>query len=162
MIIDSFAVTNILPVTHTPVQAIINEDYSSEFVHVQYQLQWTAIKDNNIYIDSAINLYVPKFVYDKSRIVMFPYEIIRFGVSFEIINPGSTIAHWRGQNYSNQWLYEGAYTFSVGLITKKETSSAVVYNTSIDVVAQVKDSGYNPATYITPTPIDNGNVVATA
>ena len=159
MIIDSFVVTNILPVTHTPVQAIINEDYSSEFVHIQYRLQWTAIKDGNTYIDSAINLYVPKFVYDKSRIVMFPYEIIRFGVSFEIINPGSTIAHWRGQNYSDQELYEGEYSFSVGLTTKKETSSAVVYNSSINIIVQVKDSGYNPSTYVVPTPTGGGTGV---
>jgi hypothetical protein len=159
VIIDSFAVTNILPVTHTPVQAIIDENYSSDFVHIQYRLQWTAIKDGNTYIDSAINLYVPQFVYNKSRIVMFPYEVIRFGVSFEIVNPGSTIAHWHGQNYTDQEIYEGAYTFSVGLTAKKELDSSVIYTSSIDVVAQVKDSGYNPGTYITPVPTPSGGGV---
>lgn len=161
MFLDSFSLTNILPVTHTIAQVVTNENYSSEFVKQSYYLQWESIKDSKTYIDGVINVFIPKFVYDKSRIVLFPFEIVRFGVSFEIYQPGSVVTHWRGQNYSDQLAREGQYEFTLALKTAPSESNPSGYVANMDVVVKVKDSAYNAGTYVRPTPwiIGVGNAI---
>lgn len=153
MFLDTFSVQNILPITHTIINTTVDENYSSEFVKKTYYLEWESIKDGKRYIDSAICVYIPKFVYDRSRVVLFPYEIVRFGVSFEIYQTGSVVTHWRGQNYSDQLAREGQYEFDLVLTSKPELDSTTIYSSTMKVITKVKDSAYNPDTYITPIPI---------
>lgn len=162
MFVDSFVLRDIHPVSHQAVQVVIYENYSSEFVRLKYVLRWFAIKDGKEYIDSAINLYVPKFIYNKNREVLFPYEIVRFGVSFEIISPGSTIAHYRGQTFADQDVYESQYDFLVELRTKAELNSSTIYSAAMNVVVPVKDSGYDPNTYHPPVSSQQEKEVNTA
>jgi hypothetical protein len=156
MFLNSFSVENILPTTHTVTDTVTTENYSSEFVKQTYYLQWTSIKDSLVYTDSAINVFIPKFVYDRSRIVLFPFEIVRFGVSFEIYQAGSVVTHWHGQNYSNQTAKEGQYEFKLVLAATPELGSATIYSTKMDVVVKVKDSAYVASTYVHPTPHPTG------
>lgn len=156
MFLDSFAIQNIIPVTHTIAATITDENYSSEFVKQSYYLQWASVKDGKNYVDSVINVFIPQFIYNKSRILLFPYEIARFGVSFEIYQAGSVVTHWRGQNYSDQSAREGQYEFELVLKTRSELNSATIYSSTMKVIMKVKDSAYNPNTYITPTPTGGG------
>jgi hypothetical protein len=156
MFFDSFSVSNILPTTHTVIQTLTDENYSSEFVKQSHYLEWESIKDGKRYVDGVIHVFIPKFVYNQSRIVLFPFEVVRFGVSFEIYQAGSVVTHWRGQNYSDQLAREGQYEFDLVLTSKPEIGSTTIYTAAMKVVAKVKDSAYNASTYIPPTPIGGG------
>ena len=163
LFLDAFNMTNLHPTTHTVVQTVVNEGYSSEFVRQSYYLEWESIKDGKRYVDSVIHVYIPQFIYNRSRVVLFPFEVVRFGVSFEIYQAGSVVTHWRGQNYSDQLAREGQYLFDLVLTGKPELNSTTIYSATMQVVVQVKDSAYNASTYITPVPIGGGvtNVVGT-
>lgn len=157
MFLETFNVQNIVPVTHTLAQTITDENYSGEFVKQSHYLQWDSVKDGKTYLDSVIHVFIPKFVYNRSRVVLFPYEIVRFGVSFEIYQPGSVVTHWRGQNYSNQSTREGQYEFDLVLTSKPELNSSTIYSSTMNVIVKVKDSAYNPNTYNTPLPYVQGS-----
>jgi hypothetical protein len=156
MYLEAFSLQNILPVTHTIINTTVDEYYSSEFVKQTHYLDWESVKDGKRYIDCALSVYIPKFIYNKSRIVLLPYEIVRFGVSFEIYEAGSVVTHWRGQNYSDQSAREGQYEFDLVLTSKPELDSTTIYSSTMKVITKVKDSAYNPNTYIVPTPIPGG------
>lgn len=159
MILGDFSLSNITPVSHTLHSTTVDEDYSSEFVKITYYLKWDSVKDGKTYIDTALNVFVPQFVYKKTRTVLFPFEVLRFGVSFEVVQVGSVITHWRGQNYSDQLAREGQYRFTLTLTATPSANStntvakASGFSANMDVVIKVKDSAYNASTYITPTPI---------
>lgn len=160
MYVDGYTLKNVLPTSHDFLSVVdINENYSSEFVHAKYYLKWLALKNDNVYADCAINLYVPKFIYDKSRVVIFPYEIIRFGVSFEVVEPGSSVTHWHGQSYTQPDVYASEYSFDFELRTKAEINSTTTFSALMSMIAKVQNSGYNPTTYKKPTPISGGGGV---
>jgi len=147
---DTFNVENILPVSHIVSSTEVDENYSSEFVKQSSYLEWVSIKDGKKYIDSVINVFIPKSFYYNNKMILQPYEIIRFGVSFEIHQVGSVVTHWHGQNSSDQSAKEGQYEFDLTLKTKEEVGSSVIYSSTIHVITKVKDSNYNPLTYQTP------------
>lgn len=153
MFLDAFSLTNLQPTTHTIVQTTVDELYSSEFVRQSYYLEWESVKDGKRYIDGIIHVLIPKFVYTRSRIVLFPFEVVKFGVSFEIFQAGSVVTHWRGQNYSDQLAREGQYVFDLVLTSNPELGSTTTYSATMGVIVKVKDSAYNASTYIQPTPI---------
>lgn len=156
MFLDTFSVQNILPVTHTIMNTTVDDNYSSEFVKKSYYIDWESIKDGKRYIDCVLNVFIPKFIYNKSRVVLFPYEVVKFGVSLEIFQAGSVVTHWRGQNYSDQLARENQYEFDLVLTSKQELDSTTIYSAAMKVITKVKDSAYNPNTYVTPTPIPTG------
>lgn len=153
LFITSFVVQNIVPTTHTVLKIETDEEYSVEFVKQSYYLDWEAVKDGKRYIDGIIHVYIPREIYDKRKKVLYPYETIQFGVSFEIYQAGSVVAHWRGQNYSDQLAREGQYEFDLVMTATPELNSTTIYNSVMKVITKVKDSAYNPDTYVSPIPV---------
>jgi hypothetical protein len=162
--VNSFILKNIFPVTHTVYETIIDKEYSREFVKVTYVLQWDA-KNNGVQIqDSAINIFIPQAIYNREKIGFYPYEVVIFGVSFEIISAGSVVEHWHGQTFGNPSVKEGQYSFTIVLAGQSSSNVALTdlpltiigngqndpklkYGAEMDIIVKVKDSGYKPNTY---------------
>lgn len=161
---SSFILKDLLPITHTVLETLIDKNYSRDYVKITYVLQWDAKNDGKKIMDSAINIFIPQTIYNREKTKIFPYEVIRFGVSFEIISAGSSIDHWHGQTFANANKKEGQYSFTIVLagqassdipmghlplivIGNGELGPPVKYSAEMDVVVKVKDSGYKPDIY---------------
>ena len=158
MKITSFSVENILPISHSIMNTVTDENYSSEFIKQSYYLDWVCIKDGKSYIDAVINVFIPRALYDRSDVILLPYEVAKFGVSFEIYEAGSIITHWHGQSYGDQSVQESEYNFDLRLNSELEHDATMSYKATMNVVVKVKSSVYNPNTYTSPMPIDGTEI----
>lgn len=144
--IDSFAIKTIKPNSHfigyTNDEVSVNSNTTKKTRF--YGVNWYAL-DGNEYTDGELIIRTDKGIFDGTKTLLYPFEILEVEVKYAVVNAGSNKQHYRGQTISSPDNKEGVLEFVLEMVTfkSKEKLAADKLTTSASVIVPVKDSGFD-------------------
>ena len=148
--IDSFGIKTIKPQTHfvTYLQdeatVIGNESKQTKV----YGIAWDAL-DGEEYTDGELRVRTDKGIFNGSKGLLYPFEVLEIEVQYNVVNAGSNKEHYRGQTVSSPDMLESTIEFVLEMVTfkTKDKLAADKLATSASVIVPVKDSGFDASSF---------------
>lgn len=147
---DSINLVNIKPNTHIVKSITTKSIAGGKKTKITYTLEWQALNGVK-YEDGELYLIIDNRLLNNDTNLILPFENYEFFVGYNVLKPGSKVAHYRGQTIGDPNATEGMLQFRFEFITYNNRfarNNENLFTESVDIIVQTKDTGFNSTTYL--------------
>lgn len=152
-------VSKISSTIHNVQKTYYNTGRTDGLVEIIFIIYWTYDQKN--FYEGKLKVLINEALFTGEKDIIYPYEVVTLGISYEVLFPGSSVKHYHGQTLSDPTIKEGVLEFTLNMNAynirnhRNNDAEYLVTSNDINVIVQLKKTIYVETEFEEPVEVSD-------